>query len=87
MKKVKKLIFKIALVGLAGYIVFVFANQCLKIQKKNEELSDINRQIAAKKDENQKIKDKLESKNTDEPQNKGSGTQSFGTIVFENVTE
>ncbi len=85
MKKIKKIVFKIVVLGIVGYVIFLFVDQCLKIRKKSEELSNINRQIVAQINENQRMKNELEensSENAEDKRFKGSET-----IVFENVME
>lgn len=85
MKKIKKLVFKIVVLGIVGYVIFLFVDQCLKIRKKSEELSNINRQIVAQSNENQRMRNELEensSENAESKRFKGSET-----IVFENVME
>lgn len=85
MKKIKKIVFKIVVLGIVGYVIFLFVDQCLKIRKKSEELSNINRQIVAQSNENQRMKNELEensSENAEDKRFKGSET-----IVFENVME
>ena len=85
MKNIKKLVFKIVVLGIVGYVIFLFVDQCLKIRKKSEELSNINRQIIAQINENQRMKNELEensSESAEDTRFKGSET-----IVFENVME
>ena len=85
MKKIKKLVFKIVVLGIVGYVIFLFVDQCLKIRKKSEELSNINRQIIAQINENQRMKNELEENSSESAEDKRfKGSE---TIVFENVME
>ncbi len=85
MKKIKKLVFKIVVLGIVGYVIFLFVDQCLKIRKKSEELSNINRQIVAQSNENQRMKNELEENSSESAEDKRfKGSE---TIVFENVME
>ena len=85
MKNIKKLVFKIVVLGIVGYVIFLFVDQCLKIRKKSEELSNINRQIIAQINENQRMKNELEKNSSESAEDKRfKGSE---TIVFENVME
>ncbi len=85
MKNIKKLVFKIVVLGIVGYVIFLFVDQCLKIRKKSEELSNINRQIIAQINENQRMKNELEENSSESAEDKRfKGSE---TIVFENVME
>lgn len=85
MKNIKKLVFKIVVLGIVGYVIFLFVDQCLKIRKKSEELSNINRQIIAQINENQRMKNELEENSSESAEDKRFKRSE--TIVFENVME
>lgn len=85
MKKIKKIVFKIVVLGIVGYVIFLFVDQCLKIRKKSEELSNINRQIVAQSNENQRMKNELEENSSENAE--GKRFKGSETIVFENVME
>lgn len=85
MKKTKKLVFKIIVLAIIGYVIFLFVDQCLKIRKKDEELSNITKQIIAQNSENQRMKNELEENNSEDAESKRF--QGSETIVFENVME
>ena len=83
-KKVKKTIFKVAILGIVIYVLFVFVDQYIKIRKKSEELNNVNERIAIQKDKNQEMKNELESGGNSA---ESSDCKDSGTIVFENVME
>lgn len=87
-KKVKKIVFKLILFALLGYVIFLFIDQFVKIKTKSDELSDVQQKIELQEEKNREMKEELENNSNDL---KSSGNSyrgaNSGTIVFENVTE
>ncbi len=82
-RKGKKMAFKLVLIFVVAYVVFLFINQQIKIKTKNDELDRLNQQIIAEKDKAHNIKNKIR----DAVELENSEVGKPGRRVFENVAE
>ena len=80
-KKIRKLIIKIFLLSVLGYVIFLFINQQIKIKNKNDEITQLNKQISEQQDKNEEILGILNEADTSEEQ------ANVPKRVFENAIE
>ncbi len=80
-KKIRKLIIKIALLSVLGYVIFLFINQHIKIKNKKDEIVQFNKQSSEKQAEIREILDILNEGDNSEEQ------ESVPKRIFENTIE
>ena len=79
----KKFVFKMIILFIVGYVLFLFIDQQIKIRTRREELAKMNEQIASEKAEEEELRQKINEVESSE----NSGDNKVKHRVFENAAE
>ena len=79
----KKFVFKMIILFIVGYVLFLFIDQQIKIRTRREELAKMNEQIASEKAKEEELRQKINEVESSE----NSGDNKVKHRVFENAAE
>lgn len=79
----KKFVFKMIILFIVGYVLFLFIDQQIKIRTRREELAKMNEQIASEKTKEEELRQKINEVESSE----NSGDNKVKHRVFENAAE
>ena len=79
----KKFVFKMIILFIVGYVLFLFIDQQIKIRTRREELAKMNEQIASEKAKGEELRQKINEVESSE----NSGDNKVKHRVFENAAE
>ena len=79
----KKFVFKMIILFIVGYVLFLFIDQQIKIRTRREELAKMNEQIASEKTKEEELRQKINEVESSE----NSGDNKVQHRVFENAAE
>ena len=79
----KKFVFKMIILFIVGYVLFLFIDQQIKIRTRREELAKMNEQIASEKAKEEELRQKINEVESSE----NSGDNNVKHRVFENAAE
>ena len=79
----KKFVFKMIILFIVGYVLFLFIDQQIKIRTRREELAKMNEQIAIEKAKEEELRQKINEVESSE----NSGDNKVKHRVFENAAE
>ena len=79
----KKFVFKMIILFIVGYVLFLFIDQQIKIRTRREELAKMNEQIPSEKDKEEELRQKINEVESSE----NSGDNKVKHRVFENAAE
>lgn len=79
----KKFVFKMIILFIVGYVLFLFIDQHIKIRTRREELAKMNEQIASEKTKEEELRQKINEVESSE----NSGDNKVKHRVFENAAE
>lgn len=64
-RKKKHLLFKLFIIGLCAYVVFMLVNQQIQINQKKSELEDLNNELSIQNIKNEEMKSIIDSNDED----------------------
>ena len=82
-KKGRKFVFKVIILFIIGFALFLFIDQNIKIRTKREELAKMKEQIASEKAKEEEIRQRINEVEKSE----NSGDSKIKRRVFENAVE
>lgn len=82
-KKGRKFVFKVIILFIIGFALFLFVDQNIKIRTKREELAKMKEQIASEKAKEEEIRQRINEVENSE----NSGDNKIKRRVFENAVE